>query len=104
MLSKIPFLGPVLFQHNWMVYFSLLLVPVSWFVLYRTTWGLKVRAVGTTPQAADTLGVDVNAIRYQCVVLGGAMAGLAGAFLTVGQANMYADNITAGGFIAVALV
>ncbi|HON41503.1 MAG TPA: ABC transporter permease [Bacillota bacterium] len=104
-LSKIPFLGPVLFQHNWMVYFSLLLVPVSWFVLYRTTWGLKVRAVGTTPQAADTLGVNVNAIRYQCVVLGGAMAGLAGAFLTVGQANMYADNITAGrGFIAVALV
>lgn len=104
-LSHIPVLGPILFQHNWMVYFSLLLVPVSWFVLYRTTWGLKVRAVGTTPQAADTLGVNVNAIRCQCIVLGGAMAGLAGAFLTVGQANMYADNITAGrGFIAVALV
>ncbi|HOI37814.1 MAG TPA: ABC transporter permease [Bacillota bacterium] len=104
-LSSIPILGPILFQHNWMVYFALILVPVSWFVLYRTTWGLKVRAVGTTPQAADTLGVDVNAIRYQCVILGGAMAGLAGAFLTVGQANMYADNITAGrGFIAVALV
>ncbi|MEW6229804.1 MAG: ABC transporter permease [Bacillota bacterium] len=104
-LSRIPVLGPILFQHNWMVYLALALVPVSWFVLYKTTWGLKVRAVGTTPQAADTLGVNVNAIRYQCVILGGALAGLAGAFLTVGQANMYADNITAGrGFIAVALV
>jgi simple sugar transport system permease protein len=82
-----------------------LLVPISWFVLFKTDWGLKVQAVGVTPQAADTLGVNVNAVRYQCLMLGGALAGLAGAFLTVGQANMYADNITAGrGFIAVALV
>ncbi|MDK2930940.1 MAG: ral nucleoside transport system permease protein [Bacillota bacterium] len=104
-LSRIPVIGPILFQHNWLVYLALALVPVSWFVLYKTTWGLKVRAVGTTPEAADTLGVNVNAIRYECVILGSALAGLAGAFLTVGQANMYADNITAGrGFIAVALV
>lgn len=104
-LASIPILGPILFQHNWLVYLSILLVPISAFVLFKTNWGLKVRAVGVTPQAADTLGVNVNAVRYQCLMLGGALAGLAGAFLTVGQANMYADNITAGrGFIAVALV
>ncbi|KKM11506.1 ABC transporter permease [Clostridiales bacterium PH28_bin88] len=104
-LSDIPFLGAILFEHNWIVYLAYVLVPVTWFVLYRTPWGLKVRAVGTTPEAADTMGVSVDAIRYQCLILGSVMAGLAGAYLTVGQANMFADNITAGrGFIAVALV
>jgi len=104
-LSDVPYLGAVLFHHNWLVYFGYVLVPFAWFVLYRTTWGLKVRAVGTKPEAADTLGESVDRVRYQCLVLGGAMAGLAGAFLTVGQANMFVDNITAGrGFIAIALV
>jgi simple sugar transport system permease protein len=94
-----------LFHHNWLVYLVYLLVPFAWFVLYRTTWGLKVRAVGTKPEAADTLGESVDRIRYQCLMVGGALAGLAGAFLTVGQANMFVDNITAGrGFIAIALV
>lgn len=105
LLSDLPYLGVVLFHHNWLVYFGYLLVPLAWCVLYRTTWGLKVRAVGTKPEAADTLGESVDRIRYQCLVVGGAMAGLAGAFLTVGQANMFVDNITAGrGFIAIALV
>lgn len=104
-LSSIPFLGPALFSHTIVVYFAFLLVPVCWVVLFKTKWGLKVRAVGTTPQAADTLGVSVNRIRYQCLVLGSMMAGLAGAALTVGNTHMFADNITAGrGFIAVALV
>lgn len=104
-LSSLPFLGDVFFNHNWVVYLAYLLVPVAWFVLFKTPWGLKVRAVGTTPEAADTLGVSVEAIRYQALILGGMMAGLAGAYLTIGQANMYADYITAGrGFIAVALV
>jgi simple sugar transport system permease protein len=105
LLSDLPFLGTVLFHHNWLVYFGYALVPVAWFVLYRTTWGLKVRAVGTKPEAADTLGESVERIRYQCLIVGGAMAGLAGGFLTIGQANMFVDNITAGrGFIAIALV
>ena len=105
LLSEIPYLGPILFQHNWLVYLVYILVPFAWFVLYRTTWGLKVRAVGTKPEAADTLGESVESIRYQCLIVGGALAGLAGAFLTVGQANMFVDNITAGrGFIAIALV
>jgi len=104
-ISNIPYLGPILFQHNGLVYLAYLLVPFAWFVLYRTTWGLKVRAVGTKPEAADTLGVSVDGIRYQCLIVGSALAGLAGAYLTIGQANMFADNITAGrGFIAIALV
>jgi ABC-type uncharacterized transport system permease subunit len=105
LLCDIPCLGSILFQHNWLVYLVYILVPLAWLILNRTTWGLKVRAAGTKPEADDTLGVSVDGVRYQCLILGGAMAGLAGAFLTVGQANMFVDNITAGrGFIAIALV
>lgn len=105
LLSKIPIIGSILFSHNIMVYITFLLVPLSWYLLNKTAWGLKVKAVGTAPRAADTMGVDVDWIRIQCVVVGGAMAGLAGAYLSICQTHMYADNITAGrGFIAVALV
>ena len=104
-LSNIPLLGPVLFDHNGLVYTAFLLVPLTGFILFKTSWGLNVRAVGNKPEAADTLGVSVVRIRYQCLMVGGMLAALAGAFLTIGQANMYADNITAGrGFIAIALV
>ena len=105
LLSNIPFLGPIFFAQNLLVYTALVLVPLSGFILYKTSWGLNVRAVGNKPEAADTLGVSVVRIRYQCLIVGSMLAGLAGAFLTIGQANMYADNITAGrGFIAIALV
>jgi len=105
LLSDIPWLGPIIFDQNVLVYTALVLVPLSGFILFKTSWGLNVRAVGNKPEAADTLGVSVERIRYQCLILGGMLAGLAGAFLTIGQANMYADNITAGrGFIAIALV
>jgi simple sugar transport system permease protein len=104
-LTDIPVLGPILFSHNVMVYITLLIVPFSWYVLHNTAWGLKVKAVGTAPRAADTMGIKVDRTRIQCVVLAGAMAGLAGAYLSICQTHMYADNITAGrGFIAVALV
>lgn len=104
-LSDIPMLGPMFFQHDPLAYLTFLMVPAAWYVLFKTAWGLKVRAIGTTPQAADTLGVSVEQIRYQCVILGGVMAGLAGAYLSICQAHIFADNITAGrGFIAVALV
>ena len=104
-LSNIPFLGPVLFNHNGLVYVAFLLVPVAGFILFKTSWGLNVRAVGNKPEAADTLGVSVVRTRYQCLIVGGMLAALAGAFLTIGSANMYADNITADrGFIAIALV
>jgi len=105
LLSKIPVIGPILFSHNIMVYVAFALVPLSWYILNKTAWGLKVKAVGTAPRAADTMGVEVDKIRNQCVIIGGAMAGLAGAYLSICQTHMYADNITAGrGFIAVALV
>ncbi|MDR1378482.1 MAG: ABC transporter permease [Synergistaceae bacterium] len=104
-LQGIPYIGHVLATLNPMDYVTFFLIPLSGWLLFKTAWGLKVRAVGTTPRAADTLGIDVIRIRYQCIILAGAMAGLAGAYLSVCQAKIFADNITAGrGFIAVALV
>lgn len=106
LLSRIPLLGQVLFTQNWMVYAALLLVPVSWVVIYKTSFGLKVRAVGENPHAADSLGISVNGVRYICVIIGSIMAALAGSFLTIGQHEAaFVNNIAAGrGFIAVALV
>lgn len=104
-LSSIPFLGSTLFQLNPLDYITFLLVPLSAWLLFRTAWGLKVRAVGTTPRAADTLGINVGLVRYECIILAGVLAGLAGAYLSLCSARMFADNMTAGrGFIAVALV
>ena len=104
-LSRLPFVGGVLFSHTPLVYLAFLLVPASWFLLHKTPWGLKVRAVGTHPRAADTTGINVNRTRYQALMLGGAMAGLAGAYLSLCQAKMFSDDLVAGrGFIAVALV
>jgi simple sugar transport system permease protein len=105
LLSKIPILGPICFSHNVLVYLSFLLVPIIWYVLFKTPWGLQVRAVGTFPRAADSIGIKVNRIRYEALALGGALAGLAGAYLSLCQAKMFSDSMIAGrGFIAVALV
>ncbi len=104
-LSDIPFVGPILFDHDVLVYLAYLMVPVSIFLLNRTTWGLKIRAVGQNPEAADSLGVRVNAVRYATVIFGSALAGLAGASLSIGLLNIFQENMTNGiGFIAVALV
>ncbi len=105
LLSKLPFIGPLFFSMNILAYAAFLFVPVSIYILFKTPWGLKVRAVGTYPRAADTMGIPVNRIRYQALAVGGMLAGLAGAYLSLGQAKMFADDIVAGrGFIAVALV
>ena len=105
LLSRIPLLGDIFFNHNIVVYIALVLVPAAHFVLNRTSWGLRVRASGTTPRAADSVGIDVNRVRYQSLVVGGALAGLGGAYLSIGQVMMFADTLIAGrGFIAVALV
>jgi len=104
-LSRIPFLGDVLFRHDPVVYLAYLAVPACALLLYRTSWGLRVRAVGTYPRAADTMGIRVARVRYQALVLGGAMAGVGGGYLSLCQARMFADDLVAGrGFIAVALV
>lgn len=104
-LSSIPVLGDVLFRQNVMVYAALLLVPVAGLVLYRTRFGLMVRAAGENPEALDNLGGSVWGVRYLCVLLGGAMAGIGGAFLTLGYTNLFVENMTAGrGWIAIACV
>lgn len=105
LLSEIPLLGPVLFNNNVLVYGGFLLVPLSWWVLEKTTLGLKIKAVGQNPAAADSVGIGVNRIRYFSVCLGAVLAGIAGASLSISIANLFQDNLTAGqGFIAVALV
>jgi general nucleoside transport system permease protein len=104
-LGDIPYLGDIFFSQSLPVYVAFLLVPVSWYVLERTPWGLKVRAVGQNPDAADTLGVNVIRVRYVCVCLGAVLAGLAGASLSIALVNLFQENLTAGaGYIAVALV
>ncbi|HEX7588428.1 MAG TPA: ABC transporter permease [Anaerolineae bacterium] len=104
-LTDLPILGPILFDQNLLVYGAFALVPIAWFVLNKTTFGLKVRAVGQNPGAADTLGINVAAIRYVTVILGGALSGMAGASLSIALLNVFQSNLTSGqGFIAVALV
>jgi simple sugar transport system permease protein len=104
-LGDIPVLGEILFQHSLPVYAAFLVVPLAWWFLDRTTWGLKIKAVGHTPAAADSLGVSVLRVRYASVCLGAVLAGLAGASLSLAMVNLFQENLTAGmGFIAVALV
>ncbi|MGB3735799.1 MAG: ABC transporter permease [Ilumatobacter sp.] len=104
LLSDIPWIGEIFFQHNILVYTAFLLVPVAWFVINKTTFGLNIRAVGETPEAADTLGVNVKTIRLQTIIIGNVMAGVAGASLAL-EVAIFQQNLTAGqGFIAIALV
>lgn len=104
-LSDIPVLGAIFFRQNILVYGAYLLVPLAWFILQKTTLGLKIRAVGENPEAADTLGVSVAKIRYFTVILGGALSGIAGASLSIALLNVFQQNLTNGlGFIAIALV
>jgi simple sugar transport system permease protein len=106
LLSEIPVFGQILFQQNIIVYLTFFVfVPVSTFILFKTTFGLNLRAVGEYPLAADTVGINVSGIRYVCVIIGGLSAGLGGAFMTLAQLNMFTENMTAGrGFIALAAV
>jgi simple sugar transport system permease protein len=104
-LGDIPVLGQIFFDQNVLVYGAYLLVPVAWFVLNRTTLGLRIRAIGENPEAADSLGVSVARVRYFTIILGGALSGIAGASLSIGLLNVFQQNMTSGmGFIAVALV
>jgi ABC-type uncharacterized transport system permease subunit len=104
-LSDIPILGEIFFSQSILVYGAYFLVFVAWFILNKTTLGLKIKAVGESPQAADSLGVSVSKVRYFTVTLGGALSGIAGASLSVALLNVFQQNMTSGlGFIAVALV
>lgn len=104
LLSDIPWFGEIFFQHSLMVYVAFLLVPAVWFMINRTTFGLNIRAVGETPEAADTLGVSVEWTRTATIVIGNTFAGLAGGALAL-EVGIFQQNLTAGqGFIAIALV
>jgi ABC-type uncharacterized transport system permease subunit len=102
-IDRIPVLSQLLSGHKPIVYIALLAVPVSYYVLFRTRFGLRLRAVGENPEAADTAGVSVARMRYAGVLLSGVLAGLGGAYLSIGQNSLFTRNMTAGrGFIALA--
>jgi general nucleoside transport system permease protein len=102
-LAKVPILGPIFFTDNVFIYLMYVLIAVVYVGLFRTRWGLRVRAVGENPLAADTVGVNPLGVRYLNVVLGGMVAGLAGAYFTLGSVGQFDQNMTAGrGFIALA--
>jgi len=104
-LSDIPVLGEILFQHNAFVYLAYFLAIVFGLILYKTTWGLKIRAVGENPEACDAAGINVNRIRHLCDIFSGAMAGLAGAFISLGYIGLYDRGIAGGrGWIAIIVV
>jgi len=102
-LSGIPVVGPVLFRQTLLVYLMYVAVVVITVALFRTRWGLRVRAVGEHPLAADTVGIDVQATRWRNVLLGSMVAGLGGAFFTIGSVGAFSQEMTAGkGYIALA--
>lgn len=104
-LSSIPVIGPILFQQTVLVYLGYLLVPITSFILFKTMWGLSLRAIGDHPRAADTMGIKVFRDRYFAIMIGGALAGMAGSILSLSHMNVFADNISAGrGYIALAAV
>jgi simple sugar transport system permease protein len=103
LLSDIPVVGPVLFDHSIIVYLMYVAVVVVQLGLFRTRWGLRVRSVGEHPKAADTVGIRVNVTRFRNVLLGGLVAGLGGAFFTLGSVGAFSKEMSGGrGFIALA--
>jgi simple sugar transport system permease protein len=103
LLKDIPFLGEIIGNQTALVYISFLVVVLSYILLFKTPLGLRIRAVGEHPAAADTAGVDVYKTKYICVVLSGMLAGLGGAFLSLGHLNLFVLGMTGGrGFIALA--
>jgi len=103
-LADVPIIGPILFSQDVLVYTSILSALVLWFVLFKTRPGLNARSVGENPAMADSLGLNVYLIRYVCVLLGGVMAGLAGAYLSLMYTPLWIEGMTAGrGWIVIAL-
>jgi simple sugar transport system permease protein len=105
LLSDIPLVGEALFGRPWPAYVIYALIPLLWWLMFRTRWGLEARSVGDNPQSADVSGIDVNRRRRQAILVAGLTAGFGGAFLVLGQVNQFQPNIVNGrGFIAIAAV
>lgn len=109
MMDNVPVLGSIYRQlisgHNMLVYVALLAVPLTAFILYRTRFGLRLRAVGEVPQAVDSAGISVTWLRYRALIVGGALCGIAGAYLSIGQGGNFVREMSAGkGYIALAAV
>jgi simple sugar transport system permease protein len=103
-LSQIPILGDILFNQNWLVYIAILLSIFLYYLLYKTSIGLELRAIGENPMAADSLGVNVALMRYTTAVVGGALMGLAGAYLPMVYTGTFTEGIVRGrGWLAIAL-
>lgn len=104
-LSDIPFLNELFFKHTFFTYFAFIMVFVTWVVIKKTSLGIKIISVGENPRAADSLGVNVIALRYAATLYSGVMFGIAGAYLSIVQGGIFTENMTAGrGFIAMAVV
>ena len=103
MLSKLPILGPMFFSQTIIIYLLYVIVVITQIALFKSKWGLRMRSVGELPVAAESVGIDVNKVRFRNVILAGAIAGLGGAFFTVGSVGSFSREMTAGmGFIALA--
>jgi general nucleoside transport system permease protein len=103
LLSDIPLIGPALFNQSLLVYLMYALIPITWFVVFRTPFGLRLRATGEVPEAVDTAGVSVARMRYYGVALSGLLAALGGVYLSMGILSAFTENMTVGrGFIALA--
>jgi simple sugar transport system permease protein len=103
LIDRIPVLGELLSGHKPLVYLAIAMVPISYYILFKTRFGLRLRAVGENPEAADTAGISVSKMRYLGVLISGLLAGLGGAYLSIGQNSLFTRNMTAGrGFIALA--
>lgn len=104
-LASLPYVGPILFSHKLLTYVALLMVPVVWFFLYRTKYGLEIRCLGENPRVIDTKGLSVVARQYAAVICGSMMTGLGGAFVTIGSTERFVPEITAGrGWLAIVIV
>jgi len=102
-LRDIPMLGTVLGMHSPLVYISLILIVLGWVLMFRTPLGLRIRMTGEHPEAADTVGINVRAVQYFCVILSGCLAGLGGAYLSLAQLNWFSKDMSAGrGYMALA--
>jgi simple sugar transport system permease protein len=104
LVDSIPLFGPIISGHNILVYIGIIVAVLLWFLLFKTSWGITIRSVGEDPAAADTLGVNVALVRYLCVLLGGMLAGVAGAYLSVAYRPSWTEGMTSGmGWIVIAL-